>query len=265
MTMLIDSHVHLNDDKLYADLDKVISASHDAGIGGFVCIGYDLVHNERALSIAKAYPQVYAAIGFHPSEAMTVSEADFAWLENHLDDPKVVAIGEIGLDYHWDRSFMDTQVEVFIRQLKLANRRKLPIVVHMRDATADCLEILSKYKDPDIGGVMHCYSGSVETMGDFIKLNMKISLAGTVTFKNAKTPKAVAHDIGLDDLLIETDAPYLAPEPYRGKMNEPKYLVKTAEAVATIRDVPFSVIAEATSKNTIKLFGIDPKVFTDGR
>ncbi|MBN2504043.1 MAG: TatD family hydrolase [Bacilli bacterium] len=255
--MFIDSHVHLNDDLLYPDIENIIHEAEAVGVRAFVCVGYDRFYGERALEIAAKYPQVYASIGFHPSEVGKIVEEDFAWLERNLENPKVVAVGEIGLDYHWDRTHKEQQIAMFVRQIEIANAHRLPLIIHMRDATEDCYNILKKYKHPELSGVMHCYSGSVESIKEFIDLNMYISLAGPVTFKNAKIPKAVAMEIDSERLMIETDAPYLAPEPYRGKTNVPKYLVKTAEVIAHIRNVPLETIESKTSANTMKLFGIN--------
>lgn len=255
--MLFDSHVHLNDDKLYPIHDEVIRRAIDAGVGFFVCIGYDVPSSLRAMELADKYPHVFAAIGFHPENADLVEESDFTWLETNLNHEKVVAVGEIGLDYYWDKTFVEKQKAVFRRQIEIASRHDLPIVVHMRDASGDTLDLLRKHKPHALGGVMHCYSGSVESMRDFLDLGMKISLAGPVTFKNAKTPKAVAEAIPIDDLLIETDAPYLAPHPYRGKMNEPAYLPETAKAIAAIRGMDFETLSRKTTMNAMKLFRIN--------
>jgi len=254
--MLFDSHVHLNDDRLYPIHDQVIQRAIDAGVGFFVCIGYDAASSFKAIELAEKYPEVYAAIGFHPENAQQIVESDFAWLEANLSHEKVVAVGEIGLDYYWDKTFVEKQKAVFTRQIEIASFHDLPIVVHMRDASGDTLDLIKKHKPKALEGVMHCYSGSVESMRDFLALGLKISLAGPVTFKNAKTPKAVAEAIDIDDLLIETDAPYLTPHPYRGKMNEPKYLPETAKAIASIKGMDFETIAQKTTANAMKLFRI---------
>jgi len=254
--MLFDSHTHLNDDVLYAHIDEVVKRSLDADVSFFLCVGYDKASSIRALEIAHRYPFVYAAIGFHPTEAQKVTDDDLKWLEIALTDEKVKAVGEIGLDYFWDQTHKDVQKYIFIKQLQLANKYHLPVSIHMRDATKDTYEILKNEKSQDTQGIMHCFSGSVESAREFIKLNMMISLAGPVTFKNAKDPKAVASQIDLNQMLIETDAPYLAPHPYRGKENSPAYLRIIAEEIARIKNISYSEVATTTCNNAKKIFRI---------
>jgi len=254
--MLFDSHTHLNDDKLFEKLDEVINQALTNDVSFMLCVGYDKVSSERALKIASMYPSVYAAIGFHPTEAKEVTEEDFVWFESHLQDERVKAIGEIGLDYYWDDSFKDVQKDVFKRQIDLAKKYHLPISIHMRDALEDTLNILKKEASPDLTGVMHCYSGSTESAKEFIKVGMMISLGGPVTFKNARVPKEVAKNIDLEFLLIETDAPYLAPHPFRGKENSPALLKYTAMELAELKEMSYEEIAEATTNNAKRLFHI---------
>lgn len=254
--LLIDSHVHLNDGTIYPRVSEVIADAMKEAVGEFVCIGYDRFFSERALAIAREYPNVYAAIGFHPECAHEVADADLDWLVATAKDEKVVAIGEIGLDYYWDKSQIEAQKSIFIRQIEIANDLNLPISVHMREAVLDTYLIIKQYKRHDLPGVMHCYSGSPESLTDFLDLNMYISLGGPVTFKNARVPKAVAAKVPLERLLIETDSPYLAPQAVRGKPNEPKYLHHIAREIASIRGLTFEEVASATSENARMLFGI---------
>ncbi|HOP57523.1 MAG TPA: TatD family hydrolase [Bacillota bacterium] len=254
--MFTDSHAHLNDSLLYPEADEVIRRANLAKVTRIICPGYDLESNKKAIELAERYPAVFAAIGFHPENIGPVTDADYEWLKEHCHHEKVVAIGEIGLDYYWDKSLMEKQKDAFIRQIGIAGDNNLPMIIHMRDATADTLNILMKHKKQSAGGVMHCYSGSVESAKDFIGLNMFISLGGPVTFKNAKAAKEVAAIIPLEYLLIETDSPYLAPTPYRGKTNEPAYVVRVAEEIAGIRNMPTETIGLITSKNAEKLFAI---------
>jgi TatD DNase family protein len=230
--------------------------SDAAGVKGFLCIGYAMEMNRRAIELAEKYPQVVAAIGLHPSEAETYTDQDLDWLESKLNHPKVVAIGEIGLDYYRGKNNVSKQKELFIKQIRLANKWRMPMCIHMREATDDTLQLLRDMKDLALPGVMHCYSGSVESARDFIALNMKISLAGPVTFLNARVPKAVAKAIELEHLLIETDAPYLAPMPYRGKPNQPEFLPLVANEIALIKEVPLAEVARITWKNAVELFHI---------
>jgi len=254
--MLIDSHVHLNDEQLFTKIETLIDKANSAGVIGFVVVGYDVESSKLAIELANMYDGVYALIGIHPSEASYTKDQDLQWVEDHLKHPKVKGIGEIGLDYHWDKHYMDQQKSLFIKQIKLANKHKMPISIHMRDATEDTYEILKEYKDEDLAGVMHCYSGSKEFMQNFLDLNMYISLAGPVTFKNAKTPKEVAKDVPLDRLLVETDSPYLSPVPYRGKQNQPRNVEYIAKEIAKIKGMSFKELAEVTFDNTVKLFNL---------
>jgi TatD DNase family protein len=255
--MIIDSHVHLNDEELFPRIEEIIERAKDNNVKAFICIGYDRESSELALDIATMYEEVYAAIGIHPSEAKHYKESDLEWLEQNLKHPKVKALGEMGLDYYWDKSQEVRQKELFIKQIQLANRYNLPIVVHMRDSLNDTYEIIKDYKDKNIFGVMHCYSGSWEFVKKFINIGMYISLAGPVTFKNARVPKEIAQKIDLNYLLVETDSPYLAPMPHRGKTNESKNLKYIIREIANLRNIPVVEVENATFRNTVKLFGLN--------
>jgi TatD DNase family protein len=254
--MLFDSHCHLNDRTLYPKAKEVIDQARENDVGIIVCVGYDREANRLALEIAHTYPDVYAAIGFHPEIAHLVTEEDWAILEAVLEDPKVVCLGEIGLDYYWDKTHKTEQIAVFKRQIEIANRRNLPIAIHMREATGETYDMLKAIKRTDLSGVMHCYSGSVESMRLFIGLDMYISLAGPVTFKNAKTPKEVAMAVPDARLMIETDSPLLAPMPFRGKENGPQYLRFICSEIANLRNTTYEEIAKITTANAKKLFRI---------
>ncbi|MDD3126292.1 MAG: TatD family hydrolase [Candidatus Izemoplasmatales bacterium] len=262
--MLIDSHCHLNDNLLYSQVDDVVHNAKINEVGVMICVGYGPLANKRALEIAHRYPFIYAAIGFHPEIASELLEADWLQLEADLTDSRVVAIGECGLDYYWDKTHSDIQKTVFTRQISLARTHKLPLIIHMRDATEDTYTILKNNKPSDISGVMHCYSGSVESMFLFVDLNMYISLAGPVTFKNAKVPKEVAKTIPDARLMIETDSPYLSPVPLRGKTNEPKHLRYICEEIASLRGITYDQAKKITAMNAIKLFNINSKIISDG-
>lgn len=254
--MLIDSHVHLNDEELFPRIEEIIEKAKANGVKAFICIGYDRESSELAIEISQMYSEVYAAIGIHPSEAKHYKNSDLEWLESNIKQNKVVAIGEIGLDYYWDKSHESRQKELFIKQIDLANKYSLPIVVHMRDATNDTYEMIRDNKRKDLQGVMHCYSGPTEYLDKFIDLNMYVSLAGPVTFKNARVPKEIAKNISLDSLLVETDAPYLAPMPHRGKINESKNLKYIVKEIADIKGVSVEKVEEKTFNNTLNLFGL---------
>ncbi|XFA98216.1 TatD family hydrolase [Candidatus Izemoplasma sp. B36] len=256
--MLFDSHAHINDLKLIDRIEEIIDNALKNEINKIVCVGYDKESSLNAIELANQYDIIYAAIGVHPSEANQFN-MDIDWIKDYIDNPKVVAIGEIGLDYYWDKTYKEEQKELFKKQIELANQYKKPFIVHMRDATNDTYELIKSTKNNDISGVMHCYSASKESMQQFIDLGMYISLAGPVTFKNAKTPKEVAKEIPLDKLLVETDCPYLAPTPFRGKVNEPKNVLYIAKEIAKIKDISFEELSKHTYKNTCKLFNIEMK------
>lgn len=254
--MLFDTHVHLNDKKYEEDLVDVIDRAQHDGVSKMLVVGYDARTNRVAIELAEKYDFIYAAVGWHPVDAIYLTDELFAELEEQAKHPRVVAIGECGLDYHWDTSPHDVQKEVFIRQIKLAQSIKKPLIIHTRESIADTLEILKEQEAKVVGGVMHCYSGSVETAHEFIKLNFKISLAGPVTFTNGRKPQSVAKDIPLEELLVETDAPYLTPHPHRGKRNEPAYVSLVAKKIAEIKELSYEDVCEQTMRNACELFKI---------
>ena len=256
--MMFDSHCHLNDENLYPRIEEVIRDANKTGVKKFLVVGYDKASSLLAVDIAHRYEGCYAAIGVHPTEIDGVSESDYKEIMDLASDKKVVAIGEIGLDYHWvkDPLQREKQKEWFIRQIEFANEHHLPISIHNRESTEDCVEILKEHT-PKYGGVMHCYSGSVETMEVVIKLGLHIALGGTVTFTNAKTPKEVAEVVPLDKLLIETDSPYLTPHPHRGEKNEPKYICLVLEEIARLKDMSKKHLEDVIYKNTCRLFNVD--------
>lgn len=255
--MIFDTHCHLNHSDLYKDLDNLLSSAEKLGVSKFLVVGYNKESSFKAVELAHRYKNIYAAIGFHPTEIEDVSEKDFNDTLNLVLDKKVVAVGEIGLDYHWVKEPLkkEIQKEYFIRQIIFANEHKMPVSIHCREAIEDTLEIVRQYR-PVAGGIMHCYSGSVETMREFIKLGFYISLGGPVTFKNAKTPKEVAEVVPLDKLLVETDAPYLAPDPLRGTTNKPENIRYVIDVISDIKKISKKHLAEATFKNACLLLGI---------
>jgi TatD DNase family protein len=252
--MYFDSHVHLNDEQYLADLDDVIAGAIAANVTRMVCIGWDAPSSERAVAIAESHEGVFAAVGIHPEAAHRVGEEDFDRIASLLTHPKVVAVGEIGMDRYWDSTKTEVQKTAFIRQIRLAERHQKPIVVHMREATLETLSVLRGYKPESMRGVMHCYGGSVESLDAFLRLGMNISLAGPVTFKNARVAKEVAAAIPADRLMIETDAPYLAPHPHRGQRNESKYVPLVAAAIAAIRGISCEETARLSYRNAASLF-----------
>lgn len=255
--MFFDTHAHLNAEQYNEDLQEVIDRALSEGISNIVVVGFDRPTIEKAMELTEKYGFIYASVGWHPVDAIDMTEKDLLWIEELSSHPKVVALGEMGLDYYWDKSPKDIQKEVFRKQIRLAKKVKLPIVIHNRDATADIVEILKEEGAGEVGGIMHCFSGSPEIAQECVDMNFYISLGGPVTFKNAKKPKEVADVIPLDKLLIETDCPYLTPHPHRGKRNEPSYVKLVAEQIAEIKGLSTEEVAQATTENAKKLFGIN--------
>lgn len=255
--MLFDTHVHLNAEQFSEDLDEVIDRAKAEGVDYMVVVGFDRPTIIKAMELVEEYEFIYASIGWHPVDAIDMREEDLLWIEELAKHPKVVAIGEMGLDYYWDKSPKEIQQEVFRKQIQLAKKVKLPIVIHNREATADIITILKEENAAEVGGIMHCFSGSVEVAKECVDMNFYISLGGPVTFKNAKKPKEVAQEIPLDKLLIETDCPYLAPHPHRGKRNEPSYVKLVAEQIAELKDMSYEEVSTVTTENAKKLFGIN--------
>ncbi|MFS0821052.1 TatD family hydrolase [Bacillus sp. 1P02SD] len=254
--MLIDTHAHLNAIQYQEDLEEVIERALSEGVERIVVVGFDRETITRAIELADQYEFIYATVGWHPVDAIDMTDEDLKWIEELSAHPKVVALGEMGLDYHWDKSPKDIQKEVFRKQIALAKKVKLPIIIHNREATADIIEILQEENASEVGGIMHCFTGSIEVAKQCIDMNFYISFGGPVTFKNAKKPKEVAAEIPLDRLLIETDCPYLTPHPFRGKRNEPSYVKYVAEQIAELKGVSFEEIAQKTSDNAMRFFGI---------
>lgn len=252
--MLIDTHTHINAEQFSEDVEETIVRAREAGVSPLLVVGFDTPTIDRAIELAETYEDIYAIVGWHPVDAIDCTDADLERIETLMSHPKVMALGEIGLDYHWDKSPKDVQQRLFRQQIAIAKRTNMPIVIHNREATADVLDILEEEHAEEVGGVFHSYSMSVELLPRCLHLNFYISLGGPVTFKNAKVPKAVAQEVPLDRLLVETDCPYLTPTPFRGKRNEPAYVKYVVEEIATLRDMPYDELAAATTANAKKLF-----------
>lgn len=254
--MLIDTHVHLNADQYDEDLEEVMDRAREAGIKKMVVVGFDRKTIERTVDLIEKYENVYGVIGWHPVDAVDCTEEDLDWIESLSTHEKIVGIGETGLDYHWDKSPHDVQKEIFKKQIALAKRVKLPIIIHNRKATEDCIEILKSENAHEIGGIMHAFSGDESDADTIVDMNFYLSLGGPVTFKNAQEPKDIAVHVPIEKLLVETDAPYLAPHPYRGKRNEPAYVKLVAEKIAELRGMTYEDLAVQTTKNAEAFFGI---------
>ncbi|HBS91064.1 MAG TPA: hydrolase TatD [Erysipelotrichaceae bacterium] len=249
----IDTHTHLLDEALVSELDELISKAQEQGVSRFLVVAIDLKQAEEGIKLCEKYPQVDLAVGFHPSDIETIQDNDFEKLEEYLIHPRVVAVGEIGLDFYWHQHNKEEQKEIFIKQIELANKYQLPIIVHMREATEQTFEVLKTHV-PAYSGMMHCYSGSAEMAAEFVKIGMHISLGGPVTFKNARVPKEVAKVVPLDKLHIETDSPYLTPHPFRGKRNDSSYLPLVGKEIAFLREMEENALKRALSDNYTRLF-----------
>ena len=254
--MFIDSHAHLDFDRFDEDREKVISRAQEVGVERVISIGTRLDSTRAAISLAQAYPAyLSASAGFHPLSLEDDTEEGWSALNILAEAPEVVAIGETGLDYYYDPSQGERQRLSFRKHLALSQKLNKPIIVHIRDAFNDVFELTAEEGIP-AGGVVHCFTGGVEECERALALGYHISLSGIVTFKNAKKLQEAVSMIPLDRLLLETDSPYLAPTPHRGRRNEPAYVVHTAEMVASLRGEPLEVIASAATENTYRLFNL---------
>ncbi len=251
---VFDSHAHLDDNRYDADRDDVLERSLRE-LAGVVNPGTDLADSQVAVRLAQRYEHVWAAVGFHPHEARLMQAGDEARLAELASDPKVVAIGEIGLDYYYDHSPRDVQQAVLIRQLDLARQLSLPVIVHDRDAHGDVMAII-KREGKGLSGVFHCYSGSLEMAEELIKLGFYVSFGGPLTFNNAVKLQEVARKVPLERILLETDSPYLTPQPFRGQRNEPLHVRLVAERLAQLRGLTPAAVAEATTRNVETLFSL---------
>ncbi len=252
--MLIDSHCHIQDREFDADREDVLARAKGAGVEYVLAIGSTLSSSRRARDLAQKHSQVFAAVGIHPHNSRDADSGTFNAIRELAASDRVVALGEMGLDYYRDLSPRNIQQRVFRYQINLARELELPIVIHDRDAHGDTLAILREEKAGEVGGVLHCFSGSLEMARECIAMGFYISLAGPVTFANARRLARVAAGLPLDRLLVETDSPYLTPVPHRGKRNEPAYVVYVAEAVARLQGVSLEEVKGRTRANTMELF-----------
>ncbi len=259
MPAIVDSHCHLDGDYFAEEVPAVIERARAAGVVAMVCVGSgsDLATAERAARLATEQPDVFAAIGIHPQDAGKVLPEFWPALEAMATAPRVVGIGETGLDYFYQRSPRPVQIEVFARFLALAAAVHRPVICHVRDAHEDATRTLRAGPLPDAGGVLHCFSGNVDDARGYLDMGLYLSFSGVITFKNAEDLRKVVAYAPVDRIMVETDAPYLAPVPHRGHRNEPAFVVKTLEALAQIRGMALVEAAEATTANAIRLFNLD--------
>lgn len=254
--MLFDSHAHYNDSRFEKDMDEVLSSMNENNVGMILNSCSNLGEVPDILKICEKYPFIYASVGIHPHDVKDLKDSDMDMLIKYAENEKVKAIGEIGLDYFYDNSPRDLQKKWFARQIEVAKQIKLPIIIHDRDAHKDCMDILRSENIQDIGGVFHCYSGSVEMAKEILDWGMYIAFGGSLTFKKSVRPVEVAKYVPLDRILIETDCPYLTPEPHRGKRNSSLYIHYVAEKLAQIKGVSVEEIENATFENGKRCFNI---------
>ena len=253
--MFIDSHAHLEMEEFDGDRESVLKRALEAGLTHIVTVGTDLQSSGKALDLSEKNPFVFATVGFHPHNAKDVDSASMNALALLAKNTRVVAWGEIGLDLFWRHSPPQTQLEVFEQQMDMANHLGLPVIVHSREANDEVLRVLKK-REGSGKGVIHCFSGNYDMAMAFIDMGYLISIPGTVTYKNASVTQDVARKAPLERLLVETDAPFLAPIPFRGKRNEPAYVVHTVSKIAELRDMDVQAVARATSENAKRIFHI---------
>ena len=253
--MIIDTHAHYDDEQFDTDRDELLKSMHDGGIGLIVNAGSTLESWGKIQRLTEEYPFVYGAVGIHPDEAGTLTEEHMSEMERLLDLEKIVAVGEIGLDYYWDNESHDVQKKWFIRQLELAKGKDMPVIIHSREAAADTMEIMRGYAS-GMRAVIHCYSYSVEMAREYVKMGYYIGIGGVVTFKNAKKLVNVVKEIPLTSIVLETDCPYLAPVPYRGKRNSSLYLPYVAEKIAEIKGVNIEEVVRQTEENSRMLYDL---------
>ena len=249
--MLIDTHCHLFFD-YYDDIDEVIMRAKSEGIGMIIVNGIDRKSNEEVLNLVKKYDIVYGALGIQPQEVNNCNDNDILFIDKHINDDKIIAIGEIGLDYHYECD-RELQKKYFIKQLELANKYNKPVIIHSRDCINETYNILKEY---NVKGIMHCYSGSVEMARKFNQIGFLIGIGGIATFKNAVKVIEVIKNIDLEYIVVETDSPYLSPEPYRGKRNEPKNVGVIMEKICNIKGLGYKELCDVVSSNVLRLFDI---------
>lgn len=252
---LFDTHSHYNDEKFKNDLNEIIVDTHNSGVTTFMCIGYDLTSSKKAIEIASKYDFIYGTVGISPNDISSNSINELNEIKKMASNPKVLAIGEIGLDYYWNKDNKDIQKELFKRQIEIANELNKPIVIHTRDAHIDTIDILKNNKCNNTG-IFHCCPLNVELIKEGVKLGYYISFSGVITFKNAK-PELAVKTVPLDRILIETDSPYLSPEPYRGTRNNSKNVIEVAKKISSILDRPLDEISEITYNNAKKVYKIN--------
>ena len=254
--MIFDTHAHYDDDAFDEDRDVLLSGMREQNVEYIVNVGASMASSERSIKLAKKYPFVYAAVGVHPDEVGELDEEKFTKLREWTAHEKVKAVGEIGLDYYWDKEKHDLQKHWFMRQMELASEVKLPMIVHSREAAKDTLDMVIAAKPLNLSGIIHCYSYSVEIAREYLNMGYYLGIGGVLTFKNAKKLKEVAEYTPLSQIVLETDCPYLAPVPFRAKRNDSSKLSYVAEELAAIKQIPVEEVIRITNENGRRLYNI---------
>lgn len=254
--MIFETHAHYDDKAFEKDRDDLLKSLPENGIGAVVNVGSDLSSIGTIRKLTKQYPYVYGAAGIHPCDTGDLTEERFAWLKEQCTDEKIVAVGEIGLDYHWNDPHPDIQKKWFVRQLLLAQEVHLPVIIHSREAANDTLTIMRENHAEKSGGVIHCFSYSTEMAAEFLKMDYYFGIGGVITFENAKKLKEAVRYIPMERIILETDSPYLAPSPYRGKRNSSLYLPYIAEGIGRIKEITGEEVIRRTQENAERLFGV---------
>lgn len=254
--MIFESHAHYDDDAFDEDREELLNSFREKGIEYVINVGANIQTTKNTIALTEEYPFIYGAVGVHPSDTDELDEEKFAWLKEQCALPKIVAVGEIGLDYYWDEPDRKIQKKWFARQLELAREVKLPVIIHSRDAAKDTLDMMKAANAGEIGGVIHCFSYTKETAGEYLAMDFYFGIGGVITFNNAKKLKEAVEYIPMEKILLETDSPYLSPVPYRGKRNSSLNIPLIAEEIARIKGMNYDQVVNITTENACRLFGI---------
>lgn len=257
--MIFDTHSHYDDEAFDDDREELLAGLKGRGVERLVNVGADIATSKAALRLADKYDFIYAALGVHPSETESLKEADMDWIRESCSHEKVVAVGEFGLDYHWPEPAPEVQRKWFLRQIELAKEVKLPIIIHSRDAAAETMKILKETKAYECGGVIHCFSYSPEQAKEYAAMGFYIGIGGVVTFKNAKKCKRAVEELSIERIVLETDCPYMAPEPHRGRRNDSSLLIHVAEKIAELKGMETKEVIRITTENAEKLYRLQPE------
>lgn len=254
--MIFESHAHYDDEAFDEDREQLLNSLVENGIDYVINVGANIETTKNTIALTEKYPFIYGAAGVHPSDTDELNEENFTWLREQCALPKIVAVGEIGLDYYWDEPDREIQKKWFERQLELAKEVKLPVIIHSREAAKDTMDIMKEVHAEEIGGVIHCFSYTKETAAEYLKMDYYFGIGGVVTFQNAKKLKEAVEYIPIEKILLETDSPYLAPVPFRGKRNSSLHIPLIAEKIAEIKGMDYDKVVEITTENSKKLFRI---------